>query len=291
MQNWIVRSNCRITWNGSEFVKKLKVLTVLLTVLVVALNGIVVLSTGKLDSKAPEIVVPDGVLELRVDASEEEYLKDVTAWDNRDGDVTDRVMVEHISQFTGDETVKVTYGVFDQAGNGATATRTVRFTDYTGPKFQLTKPLSYGLGRTVTLMDRLTAWDDVDGEITNKIRVISPNLSNDVVGIYRIRVQVTNSLGDTQVLELPVLIEEVNGNTPEITLTDYIVYLEKGTEFDLQDYLDSVTDPASEEKNNLSRVEIQSGVDLKQPGTYDVVYSYEGEKEDTRVILTVVVMA
>lgn len=271
--------------------KTLKILTVLAAVLVVTLNVTLVLATGKLDSSAPEISVPDGVLELSISAAEEEYLKGVTAWDNRDGDISNQVMVEHISQFTGENTVKVTYGVFDQAGNGATATRTVCYTDYVGPQFQLSQPLRYGLGRTVTLMDRLTAWDAMDGEITNKIRITSPNLSNDIEGVYQIRVQVTNSLGDTSVLELPVLIEEITGNTPEISLTDYIVYVKKGSGFDPEGYLESVTDPADEKTPKLSQVEIQSGVDTNQPGTYNVVYSYEGTKADARVILTVVVTA
>lgn len=271
--------------------KLLKMLTVLATVLVVMLNVTLMMASGKLDSKAPELSVPDGVLELSVGASQEDYMKGITAWDNRDGDISDQVLLEHISQFTGENTVKVTYGVFDRAGNGATATRTVRYTDYTGPQFQLSRPLRYGLGRTVTLMDRLTAWDAMDGEITNKVRITSPNLSNDIAGVYRIRVQVTNSLGDTQVLELPVLIEEITANTPEITLTDYIIYIEQGAEFDPKDYLEAVTDPAAEKDPSLSRVEISSQVDTEQPGTYDVVYSYDGEKDDTQVILTVVVMA
>lgn len=64
--------------------KLLKMLTVLATVLVVTLNLTLILASGKLDGKAPELSVPDGVLELSVGASEEEYMKDVTAWDNRD---------------------------------------------------------------------------------------------------------------------------------------------------------------------------------------------------------------
>lgn len=52
-----------------------------------------------------------------------------------------------------------------------------------------------------------------------------------------------------------------------------------------------MTDPAAEKDPSLSRVEISSQVDPEQPGTYDVVYSYSGEKDDTQVILTVVVMA
>lgn len=269
--------------------KLLKIVVVLLAVLVVGANVIVITNTGGLDNTPPELTVPEQVLEVSVTDDQDAYLAGVTAWDDRDGDLTAKVLVEHISQLTGKATAKVTYGVFDQAGNGSTATRTIRFMDYTGPQFRLSQPLSFGLGRTVTLMDRLTAWDDLDGDITNKIRVSSTNLSNDLEGIYRITAQVTNSLGDTHILELPVLLTEQTGAAPSIVLTDYIVYIKKGDSFDPEAYLESVTDPATEKKPRLSQVEIQSQVNGEQPGTYDVVYSYEGEKENTQVILTVVV--
>lgn len=270
--------------------KRLKIMVVLLAVLVVGANVMVIANTGGLDHTPPELTVPEQVLEISVTDPQEAYLAGVTAWDDRDGDLSEKVLVEHISQLTGKDTAKVTYGVFDQAGNGSTATRTIRFTDYTGPKFQLSQPLNFSLGRTVTLMDRLTAWDDLDGDITNKIRVSSANLSNDLEGIYRITAQVTNSLGDTHILELPVVLTEQTGAAPQILLTDYIVYMKKGDAFDPENYLDSVTDPNSKKTVPLSQVEIQSQVDTAQAGTYDVVYSYEGEKENAQVILTVVVM-
>lgn len=269
--------------------KFVKILTVLLTVVLLAANGVLLATSGELDTEAPELSVPDGVLELSVTATEEDYLQGVTARDNWDGDISDQVLLEHISQFTGEDTVKVTYGVFDRAGNGSTATRTVHFTDYTGPRIQLSKPLRYGLGWTVTLMDRITAWDDLDGEITNKLRITSLNLSNDVEGIYRITVQVTNSLGDTVVQELPVMITDVTGSTPEISLTDYIIYVKQGEKLDLRQYIASVEDPASETDGSVSRVEISSTVDTAQTGTYEVVYSYQGVWETAKTIMTVIV--
>lgn len=270
--------------------KILKILVVLLTVVVVGANVMVILDKGGLDSTPPEITVDSEVLEVLVQAAQEEYLAGVTAWDSRDGDLTDQVMVEHISQLTGENTVKVTYAVFDGAGNAATATRTLKYTDYTGPQFRLSRPLRYQLGTVVTLLDRLTAEDPLDGDITHKMRITSQNLSNDIAGIYHISVQVTNSLGDTQVCSLPVVIGEITENTPEILLTDYIVYLEQGAEFDPQEYLREVTDPADTGSPKRSDVEIQAQVDTSQPGTYDVVYTYEGSKEETQVILTVVVV-
>lgn len=267
--------------------KVLKIVLCLLTALTVFANIVFALRNNGLDNTPPEITFQQDVLEVSVKADEGEYLAGVSAWDAQDGDLTKELLVEHISQLTGDGTVKITYGVFDRGGNGATATRTLVFTDYSGPEFQLSQPLRYRLGATVTLMDRLTAVDVLDGDITGRIRITSQSLSKDVSGVYHLGVQVTNSLGDTQILELPVIIEEVTANTPEIELSQYIVYLKRGDKFDAEDYLVKVTDAG--ETADASEVEIHGTVDTGTPDTYEVTYHYEGQQEETQVILTVVV--
>ncbi len=267
--------------------KILKTALCVLAALVVALNIVMIVKQGGLDGTPPEITVASEVLEVSVHGEETEYLSGVTARDDRDGDLTDQVLVEHISLLTGPDTAKITYAVFDKAGNAATASRTVRFTDYAGPRFQLSEPLNYSIGETVRLMDRLTATDDLDGDITGRIRITSQSLSNDIAGIYYLGVQVTSSLGDTRLLELPVIIDNITDKTPSIVLSGYIAYVERDGAFDPESYLVEVEDPMG--KGGLSRVEIQSGVDTAIPGTYEVAYSYEGEKDDTQVILTVIV--
>lgn len=269
--------------------KYLKAILCIVASLVVVLNIGVNLKKGGLDQTPPEIQVSGDVLEVSVHATEEAYLSGVTAWDNKDGDLTDSVIIEHLSKLTGEGTVKITYAVFDRAGNPATATRTLRFTDYTGPEFTLSQPLSYRLGATVTLLDRLKAVDLLDGEITNQIRITSQSISKDVEGVYYLGVQVTNSLGDTELLELPVIIQEEKENAPEILLSDYIVYLKAGEEFQPGQYVKTVEDPAGNGKTE--KVEVTSGVDPETPGVYEVTYRYKGAEADTQVILTVVVRA
>lgn len=268
---------------------KLKILLALLTVAVLGANVVVFLRQNGLDSTPPEIHMDSELVEVSMADDKSAYLAGVTAQDNRDGDLTDQVLVEHISQFVGDSTVKVTYAVFDKAGNAATASRDLRFTDYTGPEFRLMQPLRYYVGGTVTLLDRLTAWDPMDGDITGKIRISSQNLSNDVPGVYYLGVQVTNSLGDTHVCQLPVQIVELKDGAPEIRLTEYMVYVEKNGAFDPSDYLDEVRDRG--ESVGTSGVEIYSPVDTSVEGTYEVTYTYEGAVTKSQVILTVVVRA
>lgn len=147
------------------------------------------------DHTAPRIV-SDGVpLEVSVNATDAELCAGLTAADDRDGDLTDRIIVRRVSQLTGANSAQATYTVFDSASNFCTFTRPIYYTDYHKPRFSLSQPLIYGVGSTVTLLDRLKAEDVLDGDLTDKMRLTLVNLSVGTEGDYRIRVQVTNSAG------------------------------------------------------------------------------------------------
>ena len=246
----------------------------------------------RVDRTPPTITCEEGVLEVSVKAGKEALLQGVTARDDRDGDLTGEIMVEHVSNLTGTDTARITYVVFDHSDNAATCSRTIRYTDYEKPRFRLTAPLHYYVGDTITLLDRLTATDVIDGDLQEKIRLTASNLTNTLAGTYHVTVQVTNSLGDTSVLPLTILVDSGSGHlVPEIQLTEYLVYLEKGARFSAGAYLRSVTDPAALTKTaDPGDVQIDSEVDPNTPGTYEVVYSYTGVGgKEGRTILTVVV--
>ena len=247
----------------------------------------------QVDRTPPTITCEDGVLEVSVQADRTELLQGVTAQDDLDGDLTEKVMVEHVSNLTGADTARITYVVFDSSDNAATCSRTIRYTDYRKPRFQLTAPLHYYVGDTITLLDRLTAVDVIDGDLQEKIRLTASNLTNTLAGTYHVTVQVTNSLGDTSVLPLTILVDSGSGYlTPEIRLTDYLVYLDAGSRFDPGAYVRFITDPSAGNKNvSKNQAEIFSEVDPSTPGTYEVVYSYTGSGgREGKTILTVVVV-
>lgn len=244
------------------------------------------------DDQPPTLTCPEGVLEVSVQAEPSALLQGLSAQDDRDGDITDKIMVEHISGLISENTARITYVVFDSSDNAAKCTRTVRYTDYQKPRFQLTAPLQYYVGDTITLQDRLFAIDELDGDISEKIRLTASNLSNTLAGTYHVTVQVTNSLGDTTVLPLTISVEGGSAlRTPSIRLTDYLIYLDAGSQFEPRQYLQAVTDPAaSNRQGSLSQVEILSEVETEEPGVYEVVYSYEGASREGKAILTVVVI-
>ena len=87
------------------------------------------------DNTPPEISFLSDVLEVSVEASEDDLLVGVTAKDSKDGNVTNSVLVEGISGLSSDQLATITYAAFDQAGNVAKAQRTVQYTCllYTSP--------------------------------------------------------------------------------------------------------------------------------------------------------------
>lgn len=68
-------------------------------------------------------------------ASQEELLQGVTAWDNRDGDLTSEIMIDHISTLIGANTAKITYVVFDSSDRVAKLTAPSRTQTMRPPNF------------------------------------------------------------------------------------------------------------------------------------------------------------
>ena len=185
----------------------------------------------------------------------------------------------------------VTYTVFDNASNFCTFTRPIYYTDYHKPRFSLSQPLVYGVGSTVTLLDRLKAEDVLDGDLTDKMRLTLVNLSVGTEGDYRIRVQVTNSAGDTSMLSLTVMIRNRTARHPVITLSDYLVYATGDeTPEDYRSLIASVLQSEHGASVDPSKVEISGKIDHEHPGSYDVLFSYTNDAGlESSVILTVVV--
>lgn len=243
---------------------------------------------GSSDRKVPpKINCPTDILEVSAADSEAVLLADVTAMDEQDGDLTGKVTVSGISKLITNDTAKVTYIVFDSDDNMASCVRHIRYTDYHRPTFSVTEPLVYSSTEEVAMLSRLKATDVVDGDISKNIRVstLEPSKSSE---IYHVSIQVSNSVGDTSFLRLPVLLLESNPLRPEITLTQSLLYIEKDTKFTPSAYLLSLQVPGTPQVP-ISEVSIDNTVDTGKPGTYYVTYTYSANNTTGTAILTVVV--
>ena len=264
---------------------KYTVIILLVLVLVAYIGSYIYL--GSSDRKIPpEIFCSQDLLEVSASDPESVLLSGITASDPQDGDLTDKVTISGISKLVTNDTAKVTYIVFDSDDNMASYVRRIRYKDYHRPTFDIVEPLVYSVTEDPAMLARLKATDVVDGDISNNIRVSTLEPS-DNSEIFYVTIQTSNSIGDTAWLRLPVLMLSSNPLRPEITLSKYLVYLEKDSKFTPTSYILSIEVPG--EKLDLSLVQIDNTVDTGKEGTYYVTYTYTANGITGTAILTVVV--
>ena len=229
----------------------------------------------------------EGILEISVTDGEQALLAGMTAHDPQDGDLSDRILVGNVSQLVTENTAYVTYLVFDSHDNMAQYQRVVRYTDYRRPRISIDAPLVFAAEDTQALLECLSADDVVDGDISGRIR-LSALWGTSRSDVYRVTALVSNSMGDTMTLDLPVIVQEELLGRPVIRLNRQIVYLEQGATFDPMDYLSTVT--VLDAPRNAQELVTEHQVDTGVPGTYWVYYLYSENGIQGTAILTVVVL-
>lgn len=267
--------------------KHLTRITLVLFVLVLALYlGVRIYSRGALDTTPPTLTFDSDTLELSVSDPQTALLAGVTARDDRDGDLTDQVLVQGVGQLLANNTARVSYVVFDQAGNLSTASRYICYTDYEKPRFTLSQPLIFPVDLAADLPDLsglVTASCVLDGDLSDQIRITAHSLNAYQPGEYDITFQVANSMNDVQVLRTKVVIDDQAAAWQPVKLRQYLLYLPQGSTFQARDSILSVSG------GDAGDVVISGDVDTQTPGSYCVRYCYTTGGHDYVVYLTVVV--
>jgi hypothetical protein len=262
-----------------RWIKRNWKLLVLLALSLGVLAGYCIFDGMRHDRKPPVITVDDSVM-LEVSVLDREgLLAGVTAWDDRDGDVTGHIVVESVRNVTDDGCVTVTYAAFDSQGNVTKATRTVRYTDYHSPRFTLTDSLVFVYGTNFDVLKLVGAEDILDGDIGYRVRATAmTDMSVNNEGEHPVRFRVNNSLGEMVELILPVEVHYSGRYNAELKLTEYLIYLEQGASFQARDYLlefiarGEGVDLVEQLPDNLT-VTIDGTVDTGVPGIYPVSYT------------------
>ena len=231
------------------------------------------------DTTPPRITVSGEALQVSVSDPKTALLQGITAQDDKDGDVTASLLVESISMLDSSGTIEVSVAAFDHSGNVSKTTRTARYTDYESPRFSLNRPLLFPSNSSFDLMDAISADDPLDGNIQHRIRANSlDNTTVNGLGSHSVEFRVTNSLGDTVRLTLPVEVYYADAYGMEVSLTDYLIYLDAGTDFEARRYLSGVT-------RNRETISLKDGlpdnyslritgeVNTDVPGVYPVDYT------------------
>lgn len=237
----------------------------------------------------PTISFDKDVISVTADATDAELLKGVTAIDPEDGDVTDLVLVEKVSNIVNGNTAKVTYVAFDSKNHMSRAERTVKFTDYESPKFAFSHPMVFRMSPTLNILDYISAEDLFDGDISNKViyNLTGATTTLSGLGSHEVELRVTNSMGDMAKLNVIIEITDREPNAAGIQLKDYLVYVDKGSEFEPADYFESYYANDSI-RTDMSGISVESDVDTSKAGTYTVTYSYDsGDSSHTKLVVVV----
>ncbi|MGN0479244.1 MAG: immunoglobulin-like domain-containing protein [Hominenteromicrobium sp.] len=267
----------------------LRIAVIFIFIVSVAVNiGATIADNRNHDSTIPELTSSIESLELSVNSTDEDLLQGLTATDEKDGDLTDKIMIAGRSRMLENNTCKIKYVVFDSNNNSATLTRVVRYTDYEPPRFSLTDPLLYTTGADINYLDRIQAADGIDGDISDKIKVKSGSVNSYQAGTYPVVLEVSNSYGDRVQVELNVVVADDLEERPSIELSEYLVYLRVGDSFSANRYLRSVRD-ADGSAISAGSVSISGSVDTGTPGYYHLAYSVMSGGKKGQTYLTVVV--
>jgi hypothetical protein len=261
-------------------VKRINVLLLMILAVAVGLfAGYHIWVHNRLDTVGPVITIDDGLLEVSVKDSEEALLTGVHATDDRDGDVTASVLVESIIGINDDNVTTVTYAAFDRAGNVTKIQRQVRYKDYENPRFVLRGSLTFPYGSGFDLLEYIGATDVIDGDIGRRVHatLISDTKNIEAQGRHRVKLQVSNDLGDTVSIILPVEVYDSEWYLADVQLSDYLIYLDRGASFEPEAYLEKFIfrgEPIDVSKVVPADVdvEISNGVNTKVPGVYEVSY-------------------
>lgn len=244
------------------------------------------------NNSAPTIEFGKKIIEVSIEDKEEVLLEDVIAEDKEDGDITANIVIESISKFVDKKNhiSNITYAVSDSDNNVVKKTRQIRYKDYEKPRFTLSQPLCFDVGSELNVPDVLGAVDGVDGDISDKVKILSSLASTRIAGSYVITAQVTNSLGATSTIKATVTIRQGNNLNPVIKLKENIVYLKAGKSFDPYKYIDSVKDSKGDKlSNDLVKV-IKSSVNMNKAGSYTVEYAVNYEQENEEITYLVVIV-
>ncbi|MDD4372060.1 MAG: DUF5011 domain-containing protein [Anaerostipes sp.] len=253
------------------------------------------------DRIGPSIRMNSSEMTVELHASDDEFLKGVRAKDAKDGDVSDTLVVESVSNFlSGGRRIAVIAAV-DKHNNVSRANRTIIYKGYKSPKFSMKKPLCFPTtsSNDFDMLQNLKVSDSIDGDISDQTRVMT-NSTVDLysAGEYPVKFQVANSAGDTISLNATIIVydKEDEADHAFIHLDKYLVYTKAGKKLKPESYISKVSTGGNYERSDVagdiskSKVKIDdSDVNYNKAGSYEIKYTVSSGGHKGSVNLIVIV--
>ncbi|BCN29538.1 immunoglobulin-like domain-containing protein [Anaeromicropila herbilytica] len=134
------------------------------------------------------------------------YLSNLTAKDNIDGNITKKIKIVKKANLIKAGHYIVVYSVQDSSGNKTIAKMKLTVKKDRAPVIKGVKNKTVYLNSSVNYLSGVKAYDDRDGNITNKIRVDKSRVNLSKVGKYKVIYSVTDSRGhkSTKIIQITV---------------------------------------------------------------------------------------
>ena len=228
---------------------------------------------------APVIKATDKTIEV---GDEFNPRADVTAEDEEDGDITNKIEILKNDVNVNEPGIyDVTYKVTDS--EGASYTTTIKVTVNPKAADLNACPVINATDKTLTVGDEfdpladVTAEDEEDGDITDKIEILNNEVDTTKPGKYEVTYKVTDSGGASHVKTIKVTVnpkmEPLNA-APIIKAEDKTL-----TVGDTFDPMADVTATDAEDGNLTDKIEILNNeVDTTKPDKYEVTYKVTDSK-------------
>ncbi len=227
------------------------------------------------DYNAPQISCSTDTITVSVKDNEKEILKHVKASDEKDGDITDSVIIESVSPFVEKKCAKVTFAVADSDNNVAKLTKDIVYSDYVNPEFAFEKQHVYfTTSNKVDLLSGVTAYDCIDGDVSSRIIVADSQIDLSQPGVYPVTYRVTTSMGVTSEIDMNVYVYP-SRLSESILLKSYLVYTDSNNKIDPESYIDSFPEEYLETKKGDKykyTFDILDEVNYDAPGVYYITY-------------------
>lgn len=219
---------------------KQKLLTLCLVVGCVVLAAVSLIVKASQDKTSPVITIEDKKKEITYKDGEgyEELLSDVTAKDNKDGDVTDKIFINSITPISDGNRAIVQYAVIDKSNNVGVKTRIVNYEGTSQEEQDVTQTEAEETAQQET--EEVNAGKEEETAETEN----------------------TEEQGELK----------PDGVNPAIRLKATSQTINKGDDFDVLSVIDQVVDDQDDTSTLFRRIHVDGEYSTSVPGTYSIHY-------------------
>ena len=205
-------------------------------------------------------------------------MKGVTATDNADGTITNRVTIAGTVKTDKLGTYKLTYTVKDSSGNKATRIRTVEVDDITPPQIIGAEDTTIDYGDHFNPLKGISIIDNVDGNIPNGQLLIDGQVSTEALGTYTLKYTIMDVRGN--IATATRVVKVVDKSSPVFNGVEDIS-TPIGTAFNP---LLGVTAWDKVDGDLTANIKVEGKINVDKPDTYLFVYTVKDKAGNIKTI-------